>query len=112
MDDVEINVEDDWDLGLLTDGGDCFEQLRRRSAGFKTALGGELIHQTVCKRIAEGNAEFQHVHACFIEFQSQLACGFEIWISCPDIDNESFFVIALQFGEAFHDAIHCGRLSG
>ena len=109
MDEVEINVEDDRDLRLLADGGNCFQKFRRRGAGFEAALRGELVHQAVGERIAERHAEFQHVHARLVKCQREFARGFQIRVARADINDETFFAGAFQRGELFNDAVHRGQ---
>ena len=106
VDEVEINVENDRNLRLLADGGNGFQKLRRRGAGFQTALRGKLVHQTVGQRVAERHAEFQNVHARLVEGQSQFARGGQIRVARADIDDEAFFAVAFQRGELFNDAVH------
>jgi len=104
VNEVEINVEDNRDLRLFADGGDGFQHLGRRGAGFQTALRGELIHQTRRKRIAERHAEFQNIHASFVESQSQFARGIQIRVARADIHNKTLFPFTLQPREAFLNA--------
>ena len=63
MDEVEVDVEDDRDLRLPTDGRHGRQHLGGCGAGFQTALGGELVHHAVGQRIAERHAELEDVHA-------------------------------------------------
>lgn len=106
MDEVEIDVEDDGDLRLLADVRNGFQQAGRGGAGFQAALGGELVHQAVRERIAKGHAQFQDIHARLIEFQRQLASGFQMRIARADIDDEGLFAGALELGEAGFNTIH------
>ena len=101
MDEVEINVEDDGDLRLLADGGNRFQKLRRSGAGFEAALGGKLVHQAVGQRVAERHAEFQHVHAGFVERQREFARGGQIRVARADIDDESLFAAAISARRTF-----------
>ena len=90
----------------LADGGDGFQNFRRRGAGFQAALRGELVHQAIGQRIAERHAEFQNVHARLVESQSQFARGFQIRVARADIDDETLFAGAFEPGKSFLDAIH------
>ena len=72
-------------------------------------MRGELIHQSIRERIAEGHAEFQHIHAGLVERERELARGFERRVPGPDIDDEAFLFRGLQLREPCVDAIHWGR---
>ena len=113
VDEVKVNVEHNRNLRLLADGRDGFQHLGRRGAGFETALRGELVHQTVGKRIAERHAQFQNIHAGFVKSQSQFARGIQIRIARADIHNKTFFTLAFEPGKTFLNAIHAaGSLLG
>lgn len=53
---IKVDVEDDGDLGGLSDAEDRCEQLWGSGAGFESALGGELIDETIGERVAKGHA--------------------------------------------------------
>ena len=108
MDEVEVNVEHDGDLGVLADGAHGFQDPAWSRSGFQPALGGELVHQAVCQRVAEWNAQLEHIDAGPIERERQAARGVEIRIPGADVDDETFLSLAFQPGELFHDAIHAG----
>ena len=89
-------------------GGHGFQNFRRGGAGFQSALGGELVDQSVGERIAERHAEFEHVHADFVEGQRQLARGVQVRIARADIDDEAFF--SSRFSRA--NVPRCGSCAG
>src|SRR5262249_51575814 len=77
----------------------------------------QLIDQSVCKRITEGNAQLDHVHAGAIELNGQLPGGLEVWVAGTDVHDKTFFAVAFQTSESFHNAVHVaqsvtGRMTG
>src|SRR5687768_8685455 len=94
MDEVEIDVENDWNLRFPADGSHCFQDFGRRCAGFKSALRSQLVHQPVCKRIAKRNTEFHDVNPGSIEANGKLTRRFKVWITSSDINDETFPAVA------------------
>ena len=94
---------------MLADGGNRFQNFRRRGAGFETALRRELVHHTIGKRVAERHAQFQNIHAGLVKGNGQFARGIQIWIARADIDDKTFFTFTLQPREAFLNAIHAAE---
>ena len=107
---VEVDVEHDGDLRVLAHGYNGFKNFGWSGSRLKTTLRRKLIHQTVRQRIAERHAEFQNIHAHFVEGQTELARGLQIRITRADIDDEGFLALALQPCETVHDAIHVAGL--
>src|SRR5262249_36740615 len=85
---------------------DGFQDFGWRRAGFKAALGGELIYEAVGEWVAERNAELEHVYAGLVKGEAELAGGFEGGVARADIDDEALFAFALQLRKTFHNAIH------
>ena len=106
VENVEINVEHDRHLGFATDGGDGRQNFRRSGAGFEPALGGELVHETIGERIAEGHAEFQNIHARLVKREGEPARGFEVGVTRANVNNQPFLIGFFQRGKPFRDAIH------
>ena len=83
-------------MRVLADVLDGRQKFRRSRAAFQTALGGELIHQTVGERIAEGHAEFQDVHARPVEREREVMRGLQMRIARADVSDEAFFAGGFQ----------------
>ena len=109
VDEIEIDVEHDRDLGVPPDGRHRFQHPGRGSAGIQAALGGQLVDQAIRQRIAERHAQLQHVHAGAVKGQRQLARRLQIRIPRADIDHNLFPAVALQPGKSFLNAIHLRR---
>src|ERR1039458_7063617 len=82
------------------------QELRGRGAGFRAALGRELVDQTIRQRVAERHAQLEHIDAKLIERQRQLPRGFQVRITRADIDDKPFLVLVAQPRETFDNAIH------
>lgn len=100
MEEVEIDVEDDGDLGVASDVGDGLEDGRRGGAGGEAALGGELVDDAIGEGIAEGDTEFEDIDTGLIEFEGELAGGFEVGITGADVDDETLALLGAETGEA------------
>lgn len=100
VEEVEVDVEDDGDLGVATDFGDGLEDPGGGGAGGEAALGGELVDNTVGEGIAEGDPEFEDIDAGAIEFEGELAGGFEVGITGADVDDESLAMLGAEMCEA------------
>src|SRR5580698_10525063 len=61
----------------------------QRSAVAECALAGTLDDRTVCNRIAEGHAQFDHAGARINGGQSDLAAGRKIGIAAGDVGDKS-----------------------
>jgi len=106
VEEVEVDVEDDGDLGVATDVGDGLEDAGRGGAGGEAALGGELVDDAIGEGIAEGHTEFEDIDAGLIEGEGELVGGFEMGITGTDIDDESLAVLVVEEGKAGFDTIH------
>lgn len=100
MEEVEIDVEDDGDLGVASDVGDGLEDFGRGGAGGEATLGGELVDDAIGEWIAEGDTEFEDIDSGVIEFEGELAGGFEVGIAGANVDDETLAVLGAETGEA------------
>ena len=103
---VEINVEDNRDFRLAPDFSDGRQELRRRGAALQAALGGELVHEAVRQRVAEGDAKLEDVHTRAVEGERELARGLEMGVTRADVNDEGLLGVLLEPGEAGGDAVH------
>src|SRR5262249_49108211 len=106
-----INVQDNWDLRIFPDVRDGREHLGRSGAGFQSTLRGQLIDQTVRERITKRNAQLENVHAHAIKFQSQFVGNLQVRVAGADVHNKTFFAVAFQTSESFHNAVHAAGCS-
>ena len=111
MQEVEVDVEDDRDLGLLADRGNGFQDFWRSCSRLQAPLRSQLIHNAVGERIAERNAQFQYVHPGPIKFHGQSVGGLEIRIPSSNVDDQSLASGGLQRGKSLFNAVHVPAVS-
>ena len=76
MQQVVVNIEHNRNLRLATNFSHRLQHPRRRRPRFQTALGGQLIDNSIGQRIAERNTDFEHINAEFVERFGQVSCRF------------------------------------
>jgi PPK2 family polyphosphate:nucleotide phosphotransferase len=109
MDEVVINIEDDRDVGFLSQSGDHLKNLEWSSAGFKAPLRSKLIHETIGQWIAKRNPEFQHIDAQLIERHSEFEGRIQIRVTGANINDEPFLPLLTQKFKALGNPIHGGE---
>ena len=109
VEEVVVNVEHEGNLRVAADGADGVENLGGRGAGLEAALGGELVHEAVGERIAEGHADFEDVHARAIKGEGELARGLKVWVTTADVNDETFPALRPQPDKTIINAIHDAR---
>ena len=109
VDEIEVDIEDDRDLRLAADGRDGFQDLGRGGARLQPALGRKLVDQAIRQRIAERDAQFEHIYADLVKCQRQLARGLQVRIACADVHDKPLLSLAPKPGKSFYDAVHPGH---
>src|SRR5205085_1267927 len=108
---VHVGVQHNGNLALVPNAAHAFEDTFQRRAGRQGARAGELVHDSVGERIAEGDADLHEIHARTFECGNKFTRGTKGRVAAAQVGDESGPTFRAQPGECGVDAI-CGHEKG
>ena len=102
---IEVTVEDDWNLRALANFSDAIEDTTHGRACGQCALRGQLINDSVRKRIGKRHAKLKDVRTCFFQCQRKIDSLGQTRIARANIGDKSFVLLRAEAVEAHVDPV-------
>ena len=100
---VEVAHQDERDADIATDVAQLLEEEAERHAVAQGAGGGVLNDDAVGHGVAEGDADFYHVHSVLFEGADNVGCAAEGGAAGAKVDGQQVFGAVLK---KLVDAVH------